>query len=771
MSFKKYNIRIKGAVQGVGFRPFIYNLAKSLNIKGTILNSINGVEIEIYDTDIKFFIEEINKKKPSVSYIKSIEYTVSKVDKIPDKFDIIKSNKKGNPDAYILPDIAVCKECLKEIFNSGNRRYLYPFTNCTNCGPRYTIIEKLPYDRQNTTMKKFKMCKKCKEEYENPEDRRFHAQPNACHECGPTVTLWDKSGKEKKSGKEAIEKATDEITKGKIIAVKGLGGFHLFANALDGSTIKLLRERKGREEKPFALMMKDINMAKEYCSITAEEETSLTSVISPIVLVKKEGRKKLPEIINGMNSLNPHYGIMLPYTPLHHIIMNYVNIPVIATSGNISEEPICIDEYEALKKLSNIADLFLVHNRPIRRYVDDSIVRTIMKEETVIRRSRGFVPLPVTLKEAAYSDMVSTGGNYKNSISIKKEDEIFISQHIGDLENIESIKSFDRTINDLVRIYKLKPNKINCDLHPDYESTKYAEKLSSSMEVFMIQHHISHIFSCMAENRIDIPFLGIAWDGTGYGFDGNIWGSEFFLVSKTGIKRIAHLKYFPMPGGDIASRRNYRIGAGLLYQMGKFELAEKILNPESEDNLKNELKLIKTILDKKINVPLTSSMGRLFDGLSAILGIRKISSYEGQAAIELEYKAYKSNFKNNLGEHYQYYITKENGVYIIDWEPVILQIISEVEKGTEISDISLKFHNTMINIILSVANILKIRKVALSGGCFQNKYLLENTILLLEDKGIKTFWQKKVPTNDGGISFGQTAFSVQCEKDKNYYIK
>ena len=758
MSLIKYKIHITGAVQGVGFRPFIYNLANTLQLKGTVLNSAEGVIIEAYgeEQDINTFIGEIKTNKPPVSFIKEIKLSAEETDTIPVSFEIIHSDSAGNPSAYILPDIAVCKDCLKEIFNSSDRRYLYPFTNCTNCGPRYTIIEKLPYDRQNTTMRNFIMCEDCRKEYENPSDRRFHAQPNACPVCGPQVSLWNKSGEVISAGNEALLITSEKILNGNIVAVKGLGGFHLFVNALDDNAVELLRKRKNREEKPFAMMFKDLNMVEKYCYAAENEIKSLTSVSSPIVLLRKKNTAGISDKINGINSGNPCYGVLLPYTPLHHILMNYLNVPVIATSGNLSDEPICIDEYEALDRLKDIADLFLVHNRPILRYVDDSIVRFVLNEEMILRRSRGYAPIPLITEINSDTDMFSAGAHLKNTFAVKKKEEIFISQHIGDLENLQSINAFTKTIDDLTRIYKVKPLKISCDMHPDYESTKYAEQYGTgNIKLYKVQHHVAHIFSCKAENNIELPFLGVAWDGTGYGTDGNIWGSEFFTVDETGINRIAHLKYFRLPGGEEAIKKIYRISASLLYETDDYNEAENLFNKILSDYSPKEFDLIKNMLVKNINSPLTSSMGRLFDAVSAILNIKTESRFEGQAAMELEFAI--GGFSTE--KYYQFEISEINGKYIINWIPLIKAILDDLKTKTAVPEISAKFHNTLTEIILRIAGIINFNRIALSGGCFQNTYLLEHTIEKLKNNGFELFRQKKIPVNDGGISLGQIAFT------------
>lgn len=773
MSDKLYkaSILIKGAVQGVGFRPFVYKLAKSFGIKGWVLNSDNGVEINAIATKelLNKFIIHLKEDKPDISYIKSFDFNIVPCTEADDynDFKILHSKTNKEPTTYIMPDIATCEECLKEIFNPNDRRYLYPFTNCTNCGPRYTIIEKLPYDRENTTMKNFIMCEKCREEYENPDDRRFHAQPNACPVCGPKVFLWDSKGNTLAQEQKAIEIAVKEILNGKIVAIKGLGGFHLFVNSFNKSSIQELRKRKHRNEKPFALMFPNLQEVEKYCNVSELEKKLLNSQKSPIVLLRlKEDLHSKKDVVNlpffsecvGENSFNPYLGVLLPYTPLHHILMKLLNIPVIATSGNISDEPICIDEFEALERLKGIADLFLVHNRPILRYVDDSIVKIVAGEEFILRRARGYAPLPITIELSGKKDehIIATGAFLKNTIALKKENEVFISQHIGDLDNLESINAFEKTISHLSEIYKIKPDKIVCDLHPDFPSTKYAEEksISENISLTKVQHHIAHIFSCIAENKIDLPVLGVAWDGTGYGLDKTIWGGEFFLVHSK-VERVAHLRYFRLPSGEEAIKKVNRIAAGILLDF-KDELEISDVNDYIKID-RQSLQIVKQILEKGINSPFTSSIGRLFDAVSSLIDLKNYSSFEGQAAMELEFIAYKSVFESC---RYTYKINNENDVFIIDFIPIIKELLLDKKNNISNSQISAKFHNTLVEIILSIAKKINVKNIALSGGCFQNSILLEKSISKLKESGFHPYWQKRVPVNDGGISLGQIVYPL-----------
>lgn len=751
----RIKISVKGAVQGVGFRPFIYNLAESLGLKGYVLNTPQGVIIEAEGEPkfLEIFTERIQKEKPPISLIQNITVEELKPVNYSD-FIIKQSDISGSPNAIVLPDIATCSECHDEIFDSNNRRYLYPFTNCTNCGPRYSIIESLPYDRARTTMKNFKMCPECQAEYENPKDRRFHAQPNACPVCGPHVELCDSTGKVLLQYNEAILETAKEIKSGKILAIKGLGGFHLIVDAMNVQAIKRLRKRKNREEKPFAIMYSDLNSIKRDCNLSKDEENLLISAQSPIVLLKK---KSNCEVSPNVAPLNPNLGIMLPYTPLHHILMHYLITPIVATSGNLAEEPICIDEKEALVRLKGIADLFLVHNRPIYRHVDDSIARIILNEKVLLRRARGYAPMPVIIENKSDKHILSVGGHLKNTISVSKGSEVFVSQHIGDLETKESYNSFCNTIEKFKEIYKIEPAQVICDLHPDYISTKYVKEKYS--DTHSIQHHKSHILSVIAENGIEEPVLGIAWDGAGFGEDKTIWGGEFFTADKKGIERIANLKTFRLPGGESSFKEIYKSAVGVLFEIYGNDTYKYLADNESE----KDYKILLQMINNKINSPVCSSVGRLFDAVASILNIRQRVSFEGQAAMELEYLLEDYD----LDESYKCKIIKnENGIFILDWSNMIKEILEEKNKNISKNIISLKFHNALVNSIVEISKLVNEKNIALSGGCFQNKYLLEKSILKLRENGFNVFWNKEVPANDGGISLGQIAYFSYFNKNK-----
>lgn len=755
---------IQGVVQGVGFRPFIYRLANRLGLKGWVNNSTGGVIIEVEGSpdDLERFSHLIESEKPPLSSIHRIETTWLKTTGST-TFEVAMSETSGENKVLILPDIATCSDCLEDILDPLNRRYLYPFTNCTNCGPRFSIIREIPYDRANTSMAHFKMCGRCREEYENPSDRRFHAQPNACPDCGPQLELWDRSGKVLANRHDAMTTAIDAIRSGKIVAIKGLGGFHLVVDAGDTEAIARLRQRKHREEKPLALMYPSIDLVEDHCFVNDPEKSILLSYQSPIVLL----RKKRPDMVTEKPAYpsehvapgNPYLGIMLPYTPLHFLLMKELGFPIVATSGNITDEPICIDELEALSRLAGIADLFLVHNRPIVRYVDDSIVHVIKDREQVLRRARGYAPLPVGNCEVD-AGILAVGGQLKNNVAISIGSEIFISQHIGDLETTLANDAFKVAITDLSNLYEKSPSAVACDSHPDYESTKYG--ISMGCPVIKVQHHYAHILSCMGENGLESQTLGIAWDGTGLGSDGTIWGGEFLEVTESSFVRFAHFRTFRLPGGEKAIREPGRSGLGLLYEIyGKDCL--KNTSPHVEQAFtETDKDILLSILDAKFNSPVTSSAGRLFDAVASITGLRQVCSFEGQAAMELE--SMIDGFVTD--DRYSFGLSEVNGCHILDWEPMISEIIKDSRSGVNISRISARFHNTLVEMIVSVAELASIENVVLTGGCFQNRYLSERTIDRLIIEGFKPYWHREVPPNDGGISYGQIIGASRLMKGK-----
>jgi len=754
---QRVSIVIRGAVQGVGFRPFIYRLATELQLKGFVLNSPTGVFIEAESEKeiLNTFLLRIEKEKPIHAIIQSMEFSFLDVVGYT-QFEICDSETNGKTSAFILPDIAVCDDCLKEMFDPNDRRYLYPFINCTNCGPRFSIIESLPYDRPGTSMKIFEMCDDCKQEYDNPLDRRFHAQPIACPKCGPHIELITHSGKILSRNNNTILATADKIRQGKIVALKGLGGYQLICRTDDENIIAELRKRKNREGKPFALMFPDLESIKEVCEVFPFEERLLKSPESPIVLLKRkeEGNQKL--VHSSIAPGNPTLGVMLPYTPLHHLLLKELQIPIIATSGNLSEEPMCITEEEAFQRLKNIADYFLIHNRPIVRHVDDSIVRVMMDREIVMRRARGYAPLPVELNcETENETYLAVGGHLKNTVALSSGKNVFVSQHIGDLSTQEAFSAFQNVVNDFKNLYEAKDILAVADLHPDYLSTKFAK--NNFENISFVQHHQAHVASCYAENKLEGTALGVSWDGTGYGLDGTIWGGEFFRFDDSSFMHFAQFRKFPLPGGDLAIKEPGRSAVGLLFEIfGEKLFEEKIefINIFSEQ----EKKILLQMLKNKINSPLTSSVGRLFDAVAFLTGFKRTTSYEGEAAMMLEFAAAPA-----ISDYYPFDLLPGE-VLIIDWQKMIETILDEMKNNVSPKIISAKFHNTLVESICSVAEKSHEEKIVLSGGVFQNAYLLEHTVHRLRTSGFNPYWHQRIPTNDGGISLGQVAIAMNQKK-------
>ena len=741
---------IRGAVQGVGFRPFIYRLAVEIGLAGWVKNTSQGVFIEVEgDRDaLENFLLRLEAEKPPQAFIQSLESTYLDTTGYHG-FEIHSSEKSGEITAIVLPDIATCAECLREIFDPADKRYLYPFTNCTNCGPRFSIIEALPYDRRHTTMKNFNMCPRCREEYDNPLNRRFHAQPNACPDCGPHIELWDNEGNCLAARHDALLKAVESVERGEIVAIKGLGGFHLIVDARNDEAVMRLRKRKKREEKPFAIMFPSLEMIKVHCGVSPLEERLLLSPECPIVLLRRKSSDEfgIKPVASAVAPGNPYLGIILPYTPLHHILMRKLGFPIVATSGNLKDEPICTEENEALERLGGIADLFLMHNRPIARHIDDSIVRIVSGRELVLRRARGYAPLPVSRRESKEA-VLAVGGHLKNTVALAVGGDIFLSQHIGDLETTQAYEAFHQVIDSFKALYNCQPEKIVCDKHPDYLSTRFAMK--SGLPVIEIQHHYAHILSCMAENELEGSLLGVCWDGTGYGGDGTIWGGEFLRADRSRFERVAHFRTFPLPGGDKAVKEPRRSALGLLYETFGEELFDfSELEPLETFSTQDKNNLRK-ILSRRLNSPLTSSVGRLFDAVASIIGVRQINDFEGQAAMELEFLT-----NNDISGVYPFKINDETPSLVIDWEPVIRWVIQDLQNGFSRNEISTRFHNTLVEIIIEIARRAAEVRVVLTGGCFQNKYLSELAVIRLKEEGFKPYWHQRVPPNDGGIALGQ----------------
>jgi hydrogenase maturation protein HypF len=742
---ERLHVSITGVVQGVGFRPFIYRQATELGLAGWVSNSTRGVTIEAEGSPGKLrdFLRRIEREKPALAAIQTLEHVFA----APvgySGFEIRESAVIGDKTALVLPDIATCPDCLREMFDPTNRRYRYPFTNCTHCGPRYSILEALPYDRPNTTMHIFEMCDDCRAEYENPLDRRFHAQPNACPKCGPHLEFWDAKGIIQATHDTALEQAVKAIRHGAIVALKGLGGFQLVVDASDQRAVMRLRERKHREEKPFAVMFPSLQLLVTYCEVSPAEEALLCSPGSPIVLLRRKADSPGSAIASAVAPRNPYLGVMLPYTPLHHLLMAELGFPIVATSGNRSDEPICFDEVEALERLGGIADAFLVHNRPITRHMDDSVVRIVMDKPQILRRARGYAPLPIHVN-APLPPIAATGAHQKNTVAIANGQDIFVSQHIGDLGTAPAVNASRAAMQSLRALYDFNPAAVACDLHLDYASTRAAE--AAGVPIIRVQHHYAHVLACMAENQIDAPVLGVAWDGTGYGTDGTIWGGEFLRVNKRSFERIANLRTFRLPGGEKAVKEPRRTAIGVLYELfGDEFLGLDGLDPVASFSWR-EGEMLRQMLKKGVNSPVTSSAGRLFDGVAALLGLQQISTFEGQAAMELEFACNGAS----TTESYPFCFVGQ----AIDWLPAVQCLLADRLNEVPIKMLAAKFHNTLAEIIVAVAKRAGEKQIALTGGCFQNRHLTELTIRRLRSEGFQVYWHQRIPPNDGGIAVGQ----------------
>jgi hydrogenase maturation protein HypF len=750
-------VKVRGLVQGVGFRPFVYRLAKDLGLKGYVLNGPQGVEIEVEGNigALREFLRLLKDDKPPRAVLESVESTLLPPKNYPD-FQIRESGEKGAKTVLILPDLALCPECLKDILDPQNRRYLYPFTNCTNCGPRFSIIERLPYDRPHTSMRQFMMCPECRWEYMDPSDRRFHAQPNACPLCGPQLEFWDGTGKVLVARQAALDQAVKVLRWGGILALKGLGGFQLLCDARNEKAVADLRARKRREAKPLAVMFPGLASLKAACQVNGAEEKLLLSTEAPIVLLKKN----TPDagLAASVAPGNPQLGAFLPYTPLHFILMDKLGFPVVATSGNLSDEPIVTDGAEALERLKGIADFFLTHNRPIVRPMDDSVARVVSGEVQVLRRARGYAPLPVLLAEEGPT-VLALGGYLKNTVALAKEGRVFLSQHLGDLGTLPSLEAFEKSLTDLPRLYEAAPEAVACDLHPDYPSTRRAGEMN--LPVIPVQHHMAHVFSVMAENHLEAPTLGVAWDGTGWGTDHTIWGGEFFAMDKSCVQRFAHLRPFPLIGGDKAAKESRRSALGILYALYRGESFGLDI-PTLKAFVPQEL----SVLGKMLTFPehtMTSSMGRLFDAVASLTGLCQRSRFEGEAAMALEFALGACDTK----EAYPFPLVFHGQTGWLDWEPMVRQLLEDLENGEPLSVISRRFHNALVEGLLKVASKAGFEQVALSGGCFQNRVLAELSVTRLREKGFRPYWQKQVPPNDGGLSLGQAAYARwKMGKDK-----
>lgn len=771
------HISITGVVQGVGFRPFVYGLAKRLDLRGWVCNTSGGVEIVVQGqrSKVESFIHSLTTEAPPLARIDSITTHVESSDIEYPTFDIRNSTNIEGAYQPISPDTAICPDCERELFDSGDRRYLYPFINCTNCGPRFTIIKDIPYDRSSTTMAGFPLCDRCRAEYENPLDRRFHAQPVACAECGPFIELRETHTRFPNRASQistieyrisAILKARRLLREGCILAIKGLGGFHLACDATNPDAVNELRRRKGRAGKPFAVMASSLETIQLICEVDQQERNLLTVYQKPIVLLT---RKTLKVVCSAVAPNMDTLGVMLPYTPLHHLLLNQTDpvlmkepVPsiLVMTSGNLSEEPIAIDNEEALQRLSSLADAFLLHNRDIHIRCDDSVVRVderkIKDQRNLssfifLRRSRGYAPYPVQLPFEV-KPTLTVGGELKNTFCLARDHYAFLSHHIGDMENVETCESFEQGVQHLSHIFRVQPEIIAHDLHPNYFTTQYAKKMD--VPQIAVQHHHAHIAACMADNGLDNRnLIGLSFDGTGYGTDGAIWGGEVLLASYLNFERIAHLEYLPLPGSDSAIRHPWRIAVGYAHALG---VGIDDL-PCLQNMDKQAIKIVKQQVDKKINAPLTSSMGRLFDAVASLINIRNDVTYEAQAAIEMEVlsKTYIESAKP-----YPYVIDETMVVCLKD---LLNAIVQDVRAKESTGMIGARFHKTIAELAVDISKRARtkttLNEVALSGGVWQNQILLNLVRDRLEQEGFVVYFHKQVPTNDGGLALGQAVIA------------
>lgn len=752
-------------MQGVGFRPTVYRLATTLGLSGWVSNGRSGVQIEVEGAPqaVEAFAAELATAPPPLALIRAITRRWVPAENTQ-HFVIRASDEEGAARALLLPDVAICPACLADITSDcgaeADRRSGYPFTNCTNCGPRFSIIEALPYDRPRTTMRAFPLCAACRAEYENPADRRFHAQPTACPTCGPTLTLMarDAHGAWRATAQtdDALTAAARALCEGMIVAVKGLGGFHLMVDATHAAAVARLRSRKARAEKPFALMVRTLQEAHDLIVLDATDAALLTSHAAPIVLAP---RRAGAPVAAGVAPGNPTLGVMLASTPLHYLLLNQVQRPLVATSGNRSDEPICIDNDEAIDRLGAIADLFLLHNRPIARHVDDSIATVLEGAPRILRRARGYAPLPIRVRDEG-PPLLAVGGHLKNAVALALGREVFVSQHIGDLESPEAFAAFARVIADFVRMYGAQPVAIAHDLHPDYASTQWAQRthlhgagaLPAALPLIGVQHHHAHLAACLAENLVDPaagPVLGAIWDGSGYGRDGTVWGGEFLLGNAAGFTRAAHLRTFRLPGGEVAVREPRRSALALLWELDHTTGAPLLENAFAP----HERTLLMRMLARNINTPVTSSAGRLFDGLAALLGICPRSSFEGQAAMALEHVA-------DVTEQGAYPLAlhaEPDEPLLLDWEPLVRALLEDQADGIDVGVISARVHRGLAWAIAAIAERVGVAQVALSGGCFQNRLLVTWAAEALRASGFDVLLHSHTPPNDGCIALGQIA--------------
>jgi hydrogenase maturation protein HypF len=760
---RRVRFEVRGAVQGVGFRPFVWRLAHALSLAGWVRNDIAGVFIELEGEEdaLREFRRALDDAPPPLARIREILETQAPLT-AECGFHIRPSEDGGARTVLVLPDVATCPACLAEVLDPKDRRHLYPFANCTNCGPRFTIVTDLPYDRPSTTMAAFTLCGACRAEYEDPRDRRFHAQPIACPACGPILEAWSPAGEVLARRHEALLAAADALRAGSVVAVKGLGGFHLMCDARSTDAVASLRRRKQREEKPLALMVKDVAMARALAEVTDESEALLAGPEAPIVLLPRRADAGVaPNVAPG----RPELGLMLPATPLHHLLLRETGFPVVATSGNRSDEPIATDEREALVRLAGMADLFLVHDRALARHVDDSVARVFAGAPRLLRRARGWAPLPVPVRENL-PVILGVGAHMKTAVALSVGRQVFLSQHVGDLETPEALEAFERVIADFERLWDVSPAAVAHDLHPGYASSVFAMKLSAArgLPAVAVQHHHAHLAACLAENEADGTALGVCWDGTGLGTDGTIWGGEFLLGDAKGFERVAHLRPFRLPGGDAAVKEPRRTAFAILFEM----LGERALEREDLECVRSfpprEREVLARMIEKGLNAPVTTSAGRLFDAVASLLGIAQKTSFEGQSAMALEAAAFEARGKAEESERPPRslpLVVASEGPAVLDWEPLVSYLLRDLSLGVPAPVLAAQFHAALADGILAAARHAGERRVALTGGCFQNKLLTELAAVRLTAAGFEVLLHGSVPPNDGGIGLGQVLVAAE----------
>lgn len=756
---ERRSVCVRGIVQGVGFRPFVYSLAHRNGLAGWVRNDADGVHIEAEGTPhaLDSFVAALSAQAPALAVVESVEWAAEPA-RGDDGFQIVDSAQGGVPTAHVSPDAATCDACLTELFEPTDRRYRYPFINCTNCGPRFTITRAIPYDRPTTTMATFRMCETCRREYDDPADRRFHAQPNACPVCGPQVRLTRGDGSPTARGAgDPIRQTADLLLSGAVIAIKGLGGYHLACDACNRAAVEALRQRKRRQDRPFAIMVDTIEQARQLCEMCSEEEGLLQSRARPIVLLERRAGAAVPDAVAPRQRT---LGVMLPYTPLHHLLLRDAGGPLVMTSGNLTDEPIAYDDGDARDRLGAVVDFMLVHDRPIHIRCDDSVTGVVGGRFYVIRRSRGYSPGAVRVASGFRHPILACGAAMKATFCLARDHHAFLSHHIGDLENYGARRAYREGVRHFEQLFALEPSLVACDLHPDYPSSLYASELEEQgIPVVRVQHHEAHVASCLVDNDrpVEEPIIGVAMDGAGLGADGAIWGGEIWLGSvDSGFARWAHLAYTPLPGGDAAAREPWRMAVSVLLQLMDVEELLTLPLPVVASAGERRIRTIASMMRRAINSPPTSSAGRLFDAVAALLGVQGAlrSSYEAQAACELEAVA-----DNSGNPPYPFGIQSAGSGRIIETKPLISGMLADVLRGRPIGAIADAFHTTVAQMIAQACDEARaesgVGAVALSGGTFQNRRLLAQTVDLLEVRKFCVYRHRRVPTNDGGLCLGQ----------------